>query len=118
DALGGGGALQACADLFTESVFGSLSGVAESIEFLPEGPQAGLVEILTNFFNHAAFFERVEETERHALGQAAAFRDFAKGECFAGASKGKQKLGGVHDGLHEIRIANTWSVAVHRHQSI
>src|SRR5579885_890601 len=106
DAFGRGGALKACADFFSESILGALRGVSESIQLLLERTQAGLIEILADFFNHSALFKRVEHSKYHAFGQTAALGEFAKRKHFASRSEGAQQLRRMHDRFDEVWIAS------------
>ena len=107
DALRRGGALQALRDLLRELVVGALRRIAEPVRLLPERPHVRAIEVLADLLDHAAALERVEQAERHALGQAAARDDFAKRQRFAGRAKRGQHLRRVHDRLDEIRIAGS-----------
>ena len=105
DALRRRGALEAGRDLLRELVVGALRRVAEPERALLERAQVRAIEVLADLFEHAAPLQRVEQPERHALGQPAAGRDLAQRQGFARGAERRQQLRGVHDRLHQIRIA-------------
>ena len=75
--------LQAGRDLFGELVVGALCRVAQSIRALLERTQVRSVEVLADLLDHPAAFERVEQTERHALRQSASRRHLAQRQRLA-----------------------------------
>ena len=84
DALSRGGALEPGRDFLGELVVGALRGVTEPMEPLPQRPDIRSVEVFTHLLDHPAALERVEQPERHALGEPAPRRDLAERQRLAG----------------------------------
>ncbi len=106
-------ALQADRDLLRELIVGALRRVPQPERLLLERADVRSVEVLADLLDHAAALERVEQPERHALGQPAARGDLPQRQGLAGRPEGGQQLRRVDDRLDQVGIASRRVLGTH-----